>query len=375
MNTTNFLSKILLFFFFLNSAPVYSSNIKQTTKSTNESPPIIELNSGWQYRIGDSPTDSSGRLIWLDDGPDSAEWTTVNSLNEIPIDKKIKSLLIRIKLPDNQSLIPGLFIGDVDQAMQVYLENELIYQFGDFIDINENHFLGWRHHLIPLPDNFSNRWLTIRIWSNESIIRIDTPILLGSVYEIQREQFISDIDDIILGTLFLLFAIVLIFLFFFIRRDPLIIKTALYLTAIGFFIISNSSLLKTLIYAPSLFFLIDTISMFTFPIAGYLLIENVIVVRYKTIIRWLWQIQLLFLIIFITILQFAVRISVYQLVNLFLIISTILMVVCAGLIFKSRKQIGTEIKILLAGFIIIFITTSIEIILFYITYHYCPIKS
>jgi len=359
---------LFLFFYFINTAHVYSSNVNHGEKSINDSAPVFELKTGWQYRIGDSPTDSSGRLIWLDAGPDSAQWTTVNSLNEILTERTINSLWLRIQLPDWHGLCPGLFTGRVDQVMQVYLEDELIYQFGDFLSINDNHFQGWRHHLVPLPDNFANRMLTIRIWSNGSITGIETPILLGSVYEIQRNQFISDIDDIILGSLFLLFAIVLIFLFFFIRRDPLIIKIALYLIAIGSFIISNSSLLKTLIYAPYLFFLIDIISMFSIPIAGYLLIENVMLVKYKTIIRRLWQIQLLYLIISMIVLQFSTKIYIYLLVDLFLIIGSILMVVCAGLIFKIRKQIGTEIKILLAGFIIIFITTSIELILFYITY-------
>lgn len=329
--------------------------------------PIIELRTGWQYRIGDSPADSSGRLIWLDDSVSLSEWTSVNSLNEIPAERQSKALWLRIRLPDWKGPSPGLFAGRVDQIMQIYLEDELLYQYGDFYAVNDNRFQSWRNHLIPLPDHFTNHWLTFRIWSDGPDIGVESPVLLGSLYDIQRDQLIGDLDDMILSSLFLLFAVALVLLFFFLRRDPLYLITALYLSVIGLFILSNSPLLMTLFHAPILFFLIDTISMFSIPIAGYLLIENVMLKKYKTIIRRLWQIHLLYLIVTLIVIQFSEKIDRSQLLEFYLAISTILMVVCAYVIFRCRKQLGHEIKILLEGILIFFSTLVIEIVFFYNT--------
>ena len=88
----------------------------------------------------------------------------------------------------------------------------------------------------------------------------------------------------------------------------------------------------------------DTISILTIPIAGYLIIDHIMLEKYKKFARRFWQIHLIYLIVTMIVIQFPGKLFLYTLINIF--ISCILMIVCAGLIFRCRKQVGNEIKIL-----------------------------
>lgn len=329
-------------------------------------PQVMALNSGWQYRIGDSPTEPGGRFLWLNTETDSTQWTAVHSLNDIPEAREAGSLWLRIRLPNFDCPVPGLFIGIVDEAMQIYLADTLIYQFGVFRSIRDDHFQGWRHHLIPLPCHFANEWLTLRIWS-DSAVKIEAPILLGAIHEIQKDLIACDIDDIVLSFSFMFIAIALIVLFFFLGKETLLLKTALYLNVIGLFILSNSSLLLTLFNTPYIFFLSDTISMFAIPIAGYMLIEDIVLRQYRIAIRRMTQIHLVFLLVFLMILLLLGENAVALIMDLYCVVATILMVGCASVIFRSRKQIGNENRVLLAGITVFFISIAVELAFYYDT--------
>ncbi len=326
---------------------------------------ILSLTNGWQYRLGDSPTDSTGHLLWLDIDIDTALWTPINRFNEIPTHKQSNSLWLRTQLPDCHCLSPGLFIGQVSQSMQVFLDNVLIYQFGEFASIDTDHFMGWQHHLIPLPANYIDRTLSIRIWSSGSDIGLEAPILLGPTHQIQSDMLKDDIDNIIIGSLILFFSLVFTLLFILFRRDTLFTKIALYLSAIGLFILNNTSLLFSMTNAPYLIFILDTLSMQTIAIAGYLTLEHIMVKKYKTIIRRFWQIHFIYLIITIIVLLSSGTIYIFKTLDFFIFMSSILMLICAFIIIKIRKLVSDEIKILLGGIVILYGSILIEMILFY----------
>ena len=128
---------------------------------------MIQINTGWQYRMGDSPVDAEGRLIWLDDSLGSAEWTSVDKLGDIP-DSGYRSLWIRTCLPDTTILTPALHLNSVRQIIQIYLNGQRIYQFGDFTSNRGDHFMGWHQLLVRLPCDYSNSMLYFRIWSGGS---------------------------------------------------------------------------------------------------------------------------------------------------------------------------------------------------------------
>ncbi len=327
--------------------------------------PITELSSGWQYRLGDSPADSSGRFIWLEDSLNSKDWTSVTHLNDIHPDNQVKAIWLRIELPSWHGPSPAIYTNGDGQLMQIYLDDELIDQHGNFTSIDNDHFLGWHQHLIPLPEHCSNKILTFRIWSNGDYSRLQPPVQFGSMDNILKSLFKADLNKLILGVLFILLALVLVLLFLFFEKNTLFLKVAFYITAIGMLILSNSLLIKTLINAPLLFFYIDTISLLAIPIGEYLIIENIIITKYKQVMRRFWQIHLLNLLVFIVLLTLPGREAINVFFDLFFILSSTLTIVTAVIIIKCRKQVGYEIKLLLAGFIILYLFMGLELGLYF----------
>jgi len=332
------------------------------TTHPDDSTQIIELNSNWWYRSGDSPVDSTGRLIWLNDTLNAAGWIAVDHLNEIPREDGAQSLWLRIRLPHQTASGSRIFTDGVRHAMQVWLEDQQIYQYGAFQSIEETRFLGWRQHLIPLPDHSQNRMLTLRIWSGNGAPGIGTPIRMGPACPILRTLLISDLDAIVLGALFILLAVMVVVFYSFVSKDALFLQVALFLMAMGIFIISNSYLLQTVFNAPSLFFYLDIFSLLIAPVAGYLLVENCLIPQYKPLIRRLWQIHLIFLVCTAFAVWLVPSMNFEILYNLFFGLSAMGMAVCSIIFIKSRRQMTAEIKILMAGIGGLFISIAIELL-------------
>ena len=139
--------------------------------------PIIELDAGWEYRIGDSPVDSmdqsdqGGRFVWLDDSLGSAGWTPLGGLDELLNLSGQRSLWVRIRLPALEGTCPAVHVSSFRQISQVWLDDKRLYEFGNFASnrvisvassrseyasvvyasSEGDHFRGWRSHLIGLP--------------------------------------------------------------------------------------------------------------------------------------------------------------------------------------------------------------------------------
>ncbi|MCK5148959.1 response regulator [bacterium] len=329
--------------------------------------PTIELKTGWQYRIGDSPTNSSGHYVWLDDSLNSVDWTSVSSLKEIQTEEPMQSLWLRIPVPEWEGGNPGLFIRGARQIMQVWLGDELIYQYGDFSLIDEARFKGWRHHLIQLPDEWDNRLISFRIWSSGADAKIGTPVLFGDVQAMLRAQVMSNLDEIILGSLFIILALCGIFFITRSNRDPIFIPVSLLLMSMGVITLSNSPLLQTLVNAPMLFFYLDLFSMSIASVWGYLLLEKIIAERYRNVFRRFWQIHLAYAIFMVLFVLLASGSNFDILYILDFSLSTVTILWGLAVILKSRRRLSAEVKIVMSGMVALILVILIELAVFLTT--------
>ncbi|MGD8777836.1 MAG: hypothetical protein PVH88_02625 [Ignavibacteria bacterium] len=240
--------------FLLSISLVIVSCINNGEKHLNISDSIIKMQSNWQFRYGKSPCDSNKNLTWLSNGLDSPGWTNIKSVNEIPRDKKNNTLWIRTVLPDKNLIDPSIYTGDIQQIFQVYLDNKLIYQFGNFDLSGKSIPFGHTVHLIPLPDNFQGKLLTFRIYSNTHSIGFYKPIILGEGKVIFKDLYFKNLDEMLFTVIYLSAGLILLFTHLFFKSSKLFLGLSIFLLPLGIWTGSNSPFLQLMLRYPYLFY-------------------------------------------------------------------------------------------------------------------------
>ncbi|MDR5898181.1 diguanylate cyclase [Halomonas vilamensis] len=117
----------------------------------------------WEYRWGDSPRDALGHPLWLSDA--SPSWQAIPFPANPPERKGQQHAWFRTFLPDGEWRDPVLYITSIDLIAQLYLDNELIYQHGEFDAEGKGNFAGWPWHMVELPEDFAGKPVYIRVFS------------------------------------------------------------------------------------------------------------------------------------------------------------------------------------------------------------------
>lgn len=326
---------------------------------------LITIAENWQYRIGDSPRDSSGQMIWLKDSLNSVDWSSAKKISDIPV-KGCKSLWIRTSLPDTNIVLPALYLNTIQEIVQVYFNGEKIYQFGEFDSTAKDHFVGLREHLIPLPEDFGNGVISFRIWSGNSSIGITPPVWLGAADKIQTCLFVQNADELIVALIYLFLGIVLLVIFLFFRKSRLLLGIDLFLLTLSVYIFAISYYLQSIIYAPRLFFIINYFSFFSLPFAAYFLIEEIIDNRYKLIFRRFWQVHLAFILLAIL----PVVIYDYNFIKIiiasFFVLISVSVIISTILIIKNLKTGRRDITLLFIGLLIFYFFAYSQLVVYYL---------
>ncbi|WP_110687849.1 sensor domain-containing diguanylate cyclase [Salinicola aestuarinus] len=123
---------------------------------------------GWQYRWGDSAVDEEGVPLWLTQ--DSPDWHDIAFPANPPGREGREKVWFRTTLPAGEWVDPILYITSIDLVAQIYLDEQRIYQHGDFDGTGAIRFVGWPWHMVSLPQDAAGHRLSIRVFSNYSSI-------------------------------------------------------------------------------------------------------------------------------------------------------------------------------------------------------------
>ena len=112
---------------------------------------------------------------------------------------------------------------------------------------------------------------------------------------------------------------ILLIIFLFTKRNKLFFGLAILLLSVGLWTGTNARFLQLIFPYPYLFYFIDNISIYSFAIGPFFIAEQIIDYKYKKIIRWIWQVNVAYLIISIIIeiipgTNFAMMFDYYMLV-------------------------------------------------------------
>lgn len=168
-----------------------SSVLAAQTPPVGEEP--MELTNGWQFLWGDGDGITQ-RLS----GEDS--WQTMKGLKEF---STAEGNLIwkRIRIPENAPTKENyLFIANVDQDFQVYLDGKILYKNGTLKeDGSGGGFWGFKWHMFPLPQDISGKTIYFRIYSGWQNIGLGNHVIIGSPVQIMKSMVEKDIQIVMVG--------------------------------------------------------------------------------------------------------------------------------------------------------------------------------
>lgn len=329
----------VLLYFFVNT--VLTSVSKSNTVTLDN----------WQYYEGTAK-------------PDTTDWIQLKSLKEISKVNKGNVFWLRTDLPECNIASPALYIGQVNNFIQVFLNNKLVYQLGDSLSIKHGKIIGWNQNLVELPFFKKGDVLTLKIGTQKESVNVLEKILLGSSGIIIRNVFRDSFGSLFFSLLFLIIGLIIFITCLSIFKTKLLIGIAAFITSIAVLFACNSLILQLLFPALSLYYHLDYISIMSSTTSGFFAIEQIIGKKYKWILKSIWQTHFAFLFISILLINFT-DITYLQILPYFLIFLALSMLLCFVAMVLSAKSGNYESKLLFIGMTSFFLFAVIEIILYF----------
>ncbi|MCP4134520.1 MAG: PAS domain-containing protein [bacterium] len=309
---------------------------------------IIELKDGWSYHWGDSRPHDPGA------------WSPLKTPGQLLRRDNRKIAWFRITLPEGNWKDPCIHVHRVDQVFEVYINNRIIYRFGEIEVKGERKFPGSPSHMIPLDPGFQGKDVFFRVYSNYRSIGINSTVLIGSRADLIIDKIKRNSAGVIQSHWFL-FVGVLVILFSLVYRNQLPFFSFGFLSlSLGVFGLARTRIPLLFIDFPIPLIYIQLISLYLVPVGAGLLVEGLFGAGYKSIVRRVWQFYLAFACSAL-VLSYCNVISLVSSIPYFLFSLVPGILIFLFVIFFFVRKGNLEAKIFLGGFVILAVCSILDI--------------
>ncbi|MDY7015846.1 MAG: ATP-binding protein, partial [Cyanobacteriota bacterium] len=256
--------------------------------------PTVELDQNWQYRWGDSPVDANGIPKWTQ-REKRRNWQPLTLPRKLATPPNQQFLWLRVPLPQGNWRSPNLYFRGIPYLIEAYLGDRLIYTENQLNDLGQLIYQENPWSIVPLPADFSEKTLFLRIYAGDSPIlnlgMFERP-LLGSQGILTRKLILEDLDRVGLGSFFVLCGAIPLVISF-LKPDKLIyFSFGLFSLLVGIYTLTDVRLILLLFHYPSSIKFLNRVAFQFSPVAIVLFFEQIFGTGYKGIVRRLWQIQM-----------------------------------------------------------------------------------
>jgi len=250
-----------------------------------------DLESGWEYRWGDSPVDSRGIPDWISgEAPD--QWNAIGFPSNPPGRRGQDQVWYRISLPDGSWQEPILYIYSVDLIVQVWLDGEQIYQYGHFDKDGKGRFEGWPWHAISLPEGFQGKDIYFRIFSDYTDIGLWGEVAIMESSEQTLYVLKNSLKALIIAGFCALVALLSIIFALLQARKKTFASLALFAISSSVLLVAESEAAQLIWNAPLAWDYLAAGSYFAVPVAMALLLEQWFEDQRPWLINLIWKIHL-----------------------------------------------------------------------------------
>jgi signal transduction histidine kinase len=306
----------------------------------------VPLAEGWQYRWGDSPF-KDGVPEWTQDSA-PLDWLQIQYPSDPPFRDGQNNVWYRYRLPEGK--LPGnsLYITSVDLIVEVYLEGERIYHYGEFAADGTGSFAGWPWHLIDLPHGSEGKYLYFRIYSDYSDIGLAGEIMLGSEYAHIQHIVRSNLAPVSVGLILLACGVIMLLSNIRCWRGP-VFMMGLFFINLGLTPIQESQIKQLLFFEPKFWQFFMAISYFCLPITMAAFVHSLYGKGIWSLHKIVWMAHTVFLVV-------AISLSTAGIVNLssfyvyFDVLAFFTLFLLATALTAKARSSDSNQKILTTGF-------------------------
>jgi len=243
----------------------------------SEPPRPAVVSEGWQYRHGDSPKNAQGVPLWVYGSREDSNWTSFTCPGQPPVRSSTGDIWLRTVLPDSEYKLPSIMFTTNDQLFQVYLEDRLIYGYGNIEECNDRIAPGSPWHLIQLPEDYRGKLLYLRMHAtfarNTGFVR---RFEIGSENEHITYLIASEMDNVLLVCLFTFLGFFLI-LIYALRKGVNYEFPALgfFSISIGLWLLAETNFKQLFFYSPRFWLYVAFLSLYLMPVGFLIFVERV----------------------------------------------------------------------------------------------------
>lgn len=253
------------------------------------------VSEGWEYRWGDSPFNAEGVPEWTRKD-ESGQWHDIGFPSNPPNRDGREHVWYRVTLPAGEWQEPVLYIFSVDIIVQVYLDGEKIYQYGSFDKQGRGSFEGWPWHEISLPEEYENKTVYFRVFSDYTDIG-----LWGEVSIMNHPDLIlyivgSSLESLIIAGFSSLIAMLALIFALMQTEKRTFASIALFTFSSSVMLVSESQASLLIAYKPLLWDYLAAGSYYMLPVAMALLLGQWLAGHRPWIINLIWKLHAVYLI-------------------------------------------------------------------------------
>ena len=257
---------------------------------------FVSVESGWEYRWGDSPLDSLGTPLWSQSElQPPTDWEPVSfPAPKDPLSKESSFLWLRIRLPDTgyEFQQPAVLFSSPFQAVELYFEGQLLLTVGKLEPGFSNRFNYLNWYTAALPRDFQGKYLFLRFFSESryTIGLSNRTLRVGEHQELIKAMVWHHGDTFVFGGLFVLIGLFALFLSVK-RRDQnlwLYLCFSAFVTCTGLFFVSINSVSQLFFDTLWLRYYFGYVAFLLLPVGLFAFYEQVNL-RHRVFSRRIWQ--------------------------------------------------------------------------------------
>lgn len=327
----------------------------------------------WEYRWGDSPPSVDGTPAWL--YSDALEWQQTASPSNPPGREGHQHLWLRTTLPEGEWNDPVLFITSINLIGQAYLDDRLIYQYGEFDEQGRGDFAGWPWHMIDLPDDAASQTLTFRLYSYYTSIGLWGQVQVMERIDVLKQIIHDSAPDLAVSALVLVLAILATIFALIGPQRRGFAAIALFAYSSGLMLIAEAPV-RQLIASNALAW--DTLragSYYMLPVALGLLLSHWLEGSAKRWLSQLWRLHLAYLIVAIGLVQVgAISLSMTFPIFDVLLLMTLPVMLLLALFRFSRLNLEQRLLVLSFTFFAPLLVTDMLVAHGFLPWHPIPLS-
>lgn len=326
-----------------------------------------EILQGWQYHWGDFPLNEVGVPVWTQQEISSPDWHPFEFPKRLWKQQGQEIVWLRVPLPSGQWQSPALYLRAVPYILGAYIEDKPIYAELSLNSSNQVNRKEYQWPIILLETPVAGKTLFFRVYAGyasaaDIYIGLFDRVMVGSQTSLIKHLIQKEIGSV-LGIFFACLGLIALLISLNRQEKRAYIKFGLLSIFVGTYTTANSQVLTLFFSNPVALDYIQNISFYLIPISGCAFFEEVFGAGYQLVIRRLWQINLAYVLVAITLVISNLALwsqTIFPAQLLFLVNAVVLLLAALQILIRGNL----DAKLFTFGFIILTLSGVHDILVY-----------